>query len=159
GDEQNVKLAGRLGPLATGGRIDPNEIGIDLHLQAGPVAVAQVGQFEFAKAIAAKLEVSDKVTLDASMRGKLATLSIQAASDLTSNRVAFGDSFEKPAGTALTFGVDASRNGSEIGVSKATIVLGNLNLEATAIKFGGGSFSGKIDTNRFDIASLAKRVP
>jgi hypothetical protein len=159
GDEQNIKLAGRLGPLATGGRIDPNEIGIDLHLQAGPVAVAQVGELEFAKAITAKLEVSDKVSLDASMQGKLDALSIKAASDLTPNRVAFGDSFQKPAGTTLKFAVDASRNGSEVGVSKATIVLGDLNLEATAIKFGGGSFSGKIDTNRFDIASLAKLVP
>ena len=159
GDEQNIKLAGRLGPLATGGRIDINEIGIDLHLQAGPVAVAQVGQLEFAKAIAAKLEVSDKVSLDATVQGKLAALSIHGANDLTPNRVAFADSFQKPAGTTLKIALDASRNSSEIGVSKATIALGDLNLEATAIKFGGGSFSGKIDTNRFDIASLAKLAP
>ena len=159
GDEQNIRLAGRLGPLATGGRIDLYEIGIDLHLQAGPLALAQVGQFEFAKAIAAKLEVSDKVSLDATAQGKLAALSIHAASDLTPNRVAFGDSFQKPAGTTLKVAVDASRSGSEIGVSKATIVLGDLNLDATAIKFGGGSFSGKIDTNRFDIAALSTLAP
>src|SRR5215472_5234313 len=72
GDEQNVKLRGRLGPLATGGgRIDPDEIGIDLHLQAGPLALAQLGQLDFAKAIAATLEVSDKISLDATARGKL----------------------------------------------------------------------------------------
>jgi len=158
-DEQNIKLHGRLGPLIVVGRIDPNEIGIDLHLQAGPLAAAQVAQLEFAKAIAANLEVSDQVSLDATVQGKLAALSVHAASDLTPNRVAFGDSFEKPAGTTLRFAVDASRNGSDIGISKATIVLGDLNLDATAIKFGDGSFSGKIDTNRFDIASLAKLAP
>ena len=156
GEEQNIKLTGQLGPLATGGRIDPNEIGVDLHLQAGPLAVAQLAQLEFAKALAAKLEVSDKVSLDAAVRGKLAALSIRAASDLTPNRVGFGDSFQKPAGTTLKIAVDASRYGSELGVSKAAIVLGDLNLDASAIKFGDGSFSGKIDTNRFDIASLAK---
>jgi hypothetical protein len=159
GDEQNIKLSGRLGPLVTGGRIDPDEIGIDLQLQAGPLAVAQVGQLEFAKALAGRLEVSDKVSLDATVQGKLGALSIHAASDLTPNRVAFGDSFQKPAGTVLKVAVDASRTGTEIGVSKATIVLGDLNLDATEIKFGGGSFSGKIDTNRFDIAALAKLAP
>jgi len=160
GDEQNVKLTGRLGPLATGGgRIDPDEIGIDLHLQAGPLALAQLGQLDFAKAIAARLEVSDKISLDATARGKLAALSLHATSDLTPNRVTFGDSFQKPAGTTLKIAVDASRHGSEIGVSRATIVLADLNLDATAIKFGAASFSGKIDTNRFDIASLAALAP
>lgn len=159
GDEQNIKLTGQLGPLATGGRIDANEIPVDLHLQAGPLAVAPLAQLEFAKALAGKLEVSDKVSLDATVRGKLAALSIHAASDLTPNQVAFGDSFQKPAGTTLKFALDAARNGSELGVSKATIVLGDLNLDATAITLGGGGFSGKIDTNRFDLASLAKLAP
>src|SRR5262249_6307648 len=49
GDEQNLKLTGQVGPLATGGRIDPNEIGLDLQLQAGPLAVAQLAQLEFAQ--------------------------------------------------------------------------------------------------------------
>src|SRR5262249_26391249 len=55
--------------------------------------------------------------------------------------------------------VDAARDGAAMVLSQANLALGDLDLKATKIKFTGGIFSGRIDTNRFDIASLTKLAP
>jgi len=157
GNDQNVKLSGQVGPIISGGVIDANEIPLDVHLEAGPLELAEVR--EYAKSIPSKLEVSDKVSFDLTAKGKLGALSIQASSDLTPNQISFGDAFLKPAGTTLKIDVDATRNAAEVGVSRAKLALGDVDLTATGIKFERGTFSGKIDTNRFDIASLAKLAP
>jgi len=159
GDSQNIKLTGQVGPIATAAGIDVNAIPLDLHLQAGPLQLADIRKTAFARSIPPKLEVSDKISLDISAKGQVDAISIHAASDLTSNQISFGDSFQKPAGTTLKIDADANRNGTELGVSQAKVALGDLDLTATGIKIEGGVFSGKIDTNRFDIASLAKLSP
>ena len=159
GDSQNIKLTGQVGPIASGGRIDANMIPLNLHLEAGPFQLADIRKTEFARSIPPKLEVSDKVSIDLTAKGKVDAIVIHAASDLTSNQISFGDSFQKPSGTTLKVDVDANRTGSEMGVSQAKIALGDLDLTATRVKIEGGVFSGNIDTNRFDIASLAKLAP
>jgi uncharacterized protein involved in outer membrane biogenesis len=159
GDSQNVKLTGQLGPIASGAGIDVNAIPLDLHLQAGPFELAEIRKLEFAKTIPPKLEVSDKFSLDLTAKGEVAALSLHAASDLTSNQISFGDLFQKPAGTTLKVDFDANRKDTELGISQAKVALGDLDLTATGIKIVSGVFSGKIDTNRFDIASLAKLAP
>ena len=158
-DSQNVKLSAQVGPIAKAGRIDVNEIPLDLHLQAGPFRLADLRKTQFAKSIPPKLEVSDKVSLDLTAKGEVDALAIHGSSDLTSNQISFGDSFQKPAGTTLKVDVDANRTGTEMGVSQAKIALGALDLTATGIKIEHGRFDGRIDTNNFDIASLAKLSP
>jgi uncharacterized protein involved in outer membrane biogenesis len=159
GEDQNIKLSGKVGPLVAGSRIDPNQIPVDLGLTAGPFVLDQVRKLEFAKAIPNQLKVTDKVSLDATIKGKLDSLSIHGSTNLTPNQIAFGDSFQKPSGTKLRLDVDAVRDGSSFGVSQAQVALADLSLKATKIKFGGGNFSGRIDTNRFDIASVAALSP
>ncbi len=159
GEDQNVKLSGSAGPIATAGGIDPNEIPLDLKLQAGPVSLADARKVEFAKAIPTQLQVSDNVSVDAAIKGKVGAPDIQISTDLSSNQIAYGDSFQKPAGVPLKVDVDASRAGGSVAVSKAKVTLADLNLTATKIKLGAGTFGGRVDSNRFDIASLTRLSP
>src|SRR5208337_5617254 len=44
-------------------------------------------------------------------------------------------------------------------IAQANVQLGDLEAKASNIKMDGGKLSARIDTNRFDIASLARMVP
>jgi len=157
---QNVELSGQVGPLLSGAGIDVNAVPLDLSLKAGPFALADFRKFEqLQRALPAKLEISDSINFDATAKGRLDELHLHGATDLTSNQVSFGDSFIKPAGTALKVGVDGDREGSKVSIAVAQVTLDTLDLKATRIVFGGGNFSGRIDTNQFDIGSLAKLAP
>lgn len=159
GDDQNIKLSGQAGPLASGGAIDPKAVPIDLHLVAGPFSLAEMRKLEFAKSIPPKLQISDNVNLDATIKGKLDSLAIHESTDLTSNQIAFGDVFNKPAGTTMKVSLDAARQGTAMILSQANLALADLDLKATKVKFEGGNWSGRVDSNRFDIASLSKLAP
>jgi uncharacterized protein involved in outer membrane biogenesis len=159
-DNQNLKVSGDVGPVMTGGAIDVGALGLKLKLSAGPFALDKLRALPMlAKSIPPKLEVSDAVSLGGAVTGTLEALKIDVASDLTSNRIAFGDSFQKPSGVPLKISAQATRNGSAVGVSFAQVTLDELKLKATKITFGGGKFSGRIDTNRFDIGQIAKLAP
>jgi uncharacterized protein involved in outer membrane biogenesis len=159
-DAQNLKVTGDVGPVMTGGAIDVGALGLKLKLNAGPFALDKLRALPMlAKAIPPKLDVSDAVSLNGAVTGSLDALRIDVATDLTSNRVAFGDSFQKPSGVQLKVSAEATRNGSAVGVSFANVTLDDLKLKATKIAFGGAKFSGRIDTNRFDIAQIAKLAP
>jgi uncharacterized protein involved in outer membrane biogenesis len=157
---QNLELSGRVGPLLSGSSIDVNAIALDLSLDAGPFTMADFRKFEQARrAIPAKLDIAGAIGATATIKGPLDALKLHGATDLTSNQVSFGDSFIKPAGTALKASVDAGRDGSKLTIALAQVTLDALELKATKIAFGGGSFSGRIDTNQFDIGALAKLAP
>jgi len=159
GDEQNIDLSGEAGPIVSEGRIEPNEIPVDLKLTAGPFTLDQVQKLGMVKGIPPQLKISEGVKLQAAAKGKLDSMAFHAGTDLTSNGIEYGDSFRKPAGTAMKVQVDAARTGSAFAISNAKLALGELDLKATKIDFGGGRFSGRIDTNRFDIGSLAAMAP
>ncbi|MGH7781983.1 MAG: AsmA family protein [Candidatus Binataceae bacterium] len=159
-DTQNLELSGKVGPLLSGSSIDVNAVPIDLSLGAGPFGIADFRKFEPArKAIPVKLDITGGISVAATLTGRLDALHLHGATDLTSNQVSFGDSFSKPAGTALKIGLDADREGSKLAIAVAQVTLDALDLKATRITFGGGSFSGRIDTNQFDIGSIAKLAP
>jgi uncharacterized protein involved in outer membrane biogenesis len=159
-DEQNLKVSGDVGPVMTGGAIDTGAIPLTLKLGAGPFSLEKMRKLPMlAKSIPPKLDVSDTVSLNGAVTGTLDALKLHVAADLTSNRVAFGDSFQKPSSVPLKVSADATRTGSALGVSFANVTLGELKLKATRISFGGGKFAGRIDTNRFDIAQIAKLAP
>jgi len=157
---QNLELSGQVGPLLSGSSIDVNALPLDLKLTAGPFALADFRKIEQARrAIPAKLAITDTVSLTASVKGPLDALHIHGATDLSANQVSFGDLFVKPAGTVLKLEAAATRDGSKLDITLAQVTLDALDLRATKIAFGGGSFSGRIDTNQFDIGSLAKLAP
>src|SRR5581483_10639834 len=111
GDEQNIDLSGEAGPIVSEGRIEPNEIPVDLKLTAGPFTLDQVQKLEMVKGIPPQLKVSEGIKLEAGAKGKLDSMAFHAGTDLTSNGIEYGDSFRKPAGTAMKVQVDAARTG------------------------------------------------
>jgi uncharacterized protein involved in outer membrane biogenesis len=156
----NVELSGQVGPILSGSIIDVNAIPVDLKLAGGPLAMTDLRKLsQLSHAIPPKLAVSDTVTLDATIKGPVNALEVHGETDLTSNQVSFGDSFIKPAGTSLKLGVDARRDGSKFAVTLVKMTLDTLDLKATNITFGGGTFGGRIDTNRFQIGSMAHLLP
>jgi AsmA family/AsmA-like C-terminal region len=160
GDEQNFEASATAGPLMSDGSLNVGAMPIDLKAKIGPIALDQVRKLAIAsKAIPPKLSISDAVSLGLKASGRLDALNVTAASDLTKNAIAFGDSFNKPAGLPLKFSAIATRTGSQVAIKSAALTLGEMDLKAANLAFGGGKFSGRLDSNRFDIGSLAKLAP
>src|SRR5215475_552061 len=105
-DSQNLKLVGQVGPLTSAGKIDAAALPLDLKLTAGPVAMAAIRESSLGKSIPPKLEVSDAVSIEATLKGRLDALRIHADTNLSSNKIAFGDSFQKASGDTLKVSTD-----------------------------------------------------
>jgi len=158
-DEQNVDISGQVGPLISGAQFDVLQTPFDLHLKLGPIGLDALRKVEMAKdAIPAKLSITDPATLTADAKGKVNGLTVDVTSDLTSNAVGFGDTFSKPANVPLKFSGHATLTGSNLALDLAEVTLGDLDLKATKVSLGGG-FSGRIDTNRFGLGSVAEVLP
>ncbi len=159
-DQQNVNLNATVGPLMKDGVLDLNAIPLSAKLKAGPLVMSKLKALPMlAKAIPQQLTMPDPVTVEAEADGTVDSIKFKLSTDLSADRVAFGDSFNKPADVPLKITAEGSRTGSAINVAHADITLGDLELKATDIKVGGGQTSARVDTNKFDIASLGKVVP
>ena len=159
-DKQNFDLSATIGPLRKNGVLDVNAIPVSAKASVGPILLSQLKAIPMlAKSIPPKLTIPDPVSFDAAADGTVDSLKFNASSDLSSDAIAFGDSFNKPAGVPLKISAEGSRVGSAVNVALANVTLGDLAMKATKIKFGGGTESARIDTNRFDLASLAKVIP
>jgi len=80
---------------------------------------------------------------------------VQRVEHLSAAAIAFGDSFNKPAGVPLKISAEGSRVvGRQRGAPKRDAR--RPRDESDDIKVGGGTTSARVDTNRFDLASLAK---
>ncbi len=159
GDDQNVDVSGQVGPLSGTGALDLLQTPFDLHLKLGPVALDALRKVAMAgNAIPAKLSITDPFSLEAAAKGKPTELALDVSSDLTSNALGFGDAFNKPANLPLKISAHATVAGPILTIDPAEVTLSDLQLKATKVSPLGG-FSGRIDTNRFDLGSLAKVLP
>ncbi|MDB5107394.1 MAG: hypothetical protein JWM69_335 [Candidatus Binatus sp.] len=159
-DRQNVDLVATVGPVMKNGAIDVNAIPISAKIKGGPIDLARLKTIPIvAKSIPPNLTVEDPVNFDAQADGTLTALKFNAQSDLSGNRIRFGDSFDKPAGVALKISAQGTRTGSTVEVSHADLTLGEVNLKAGNIRVGGGQTSARIDSNSFDLAPIGKIVP
>lgn len=159
-DKQNFDLSATVGPLMKNGAIDVNAIPLSAKASIGPLALARLKTIPMlAKALPPQLSIPDPVSLEASADGTVDSIKFNVTSDLSSNAIAFGDAFAKPANLPLKISAQGSRTGSIIDVKLAQITLGDLEMKATNIKVGGATTSARVDTNSFDLASLAKILP
>jgi uncharacterized protein involved in outer membrane biogenesis len=159
-DQQNFDLSATIGPLINNGVIDVDAIPLSGNAKAGPILLSQLETIPMlAKAIPPKLSVSGPVAFDATADGTIQSIKFKVSSDLSAPAIAFGDSFNKPADTPLKISAEGSQTGSGVAVTLANITLGDLEAKATDIKVGAGTTAARIDTNNFDIGSLAKMVP
>lgn len=159
-DQQNVDISGSLGPLARDGALDVKNAGFKIKAKLGPILLARLRAIgALSKSIPEKLSMPDPVSLEATASGTPNDVTFHVESDLTSDRVAWGDSFDKPAAVTLKLSADGSRSGSVLKIAWAGVKLGDLDAKIQKIAIAGGNMSARIDTNRFDIGSLAKVVP
>lgn len=157
GGAPNVALKGMAGPLMSNGRIEPTEVPFDFSITAGPVLLDRLRNIaELRSRIPGRLSMPDPITLTATVTGTPRTISFLVKTDLTSSRLVYLGLFNKPGGTAFQISAAGTRQGDVLGISEAKIKLADLRARLSELSFGGDSWSAKVDTNRFDLAPLAK---
>ncbi len=160
GTTQNLSLNGSAGPLEHAGRLDVAATALDLNASVGPLTLATLKAIpQLVKALPAPLNLTGPVTIAAKIGGTVVATTFAVATDLTSNEIAWARSFDKPAGVVLKATADGARSNGEISVRAAAVTLADLDLKATNIVLKPGAASARIDTNRFDLAALAKLSP
>jgi uncharacterized protein involved in outer membrane biogenesis len=159
-DQQNFDLSATIGPLVSNGVLDIDAIPLTGNAKVGPILLTQLQTIPMlAKLIPPKLSVSGPLSFEAIADGNIQSIKFTVSSDLSAPAVAFGDTFTKPADTPLKVDAEGSQTDSGVAVTLANVTLGDLEAKATDIKVGGGTTAAHIDTNNFDIASLAKIIP
>ncbi len=159
-DQQNFDLSATIGPLINNGVIDVDAIPISATAKVGPILLTQLKTIPMlAKSIPPPLSISGPVSFDATADGTVQSIKFNVSSDLSAPAIAFGDSFAKPADTPLKISAEGSRTDAAVTVTLANITAGDLEAKATDIKIGHGTTAAHVDTNNFDIGSLAKMVP
>ncbi len=159
-DKQNFDLSATVGPLVNNGALDVDAIPLKGTAKAGPIDQTQLATIpKLAKSIPPKLSISGPLSFDAAADGTTGSIKFNVTTDLSASAIAFGNSFSKPADSPFKISADGTSTGSDVGMTIANIALGELEAKVTNIKVGGGTTAARIDTNNFDIASLAKMIP
>ncbi len=158
GEVQNVTIFGKVGPLLRGATFDTARIPVDLTVEAGPTTLDRVSKLaSVGSSIPAQLSLPDPVSIEGTIKGSLDRLALRAKSDLSQDRVAYGDVFNKPAGTAMTLDAKGEWAGGEFSITGAHLGLADLDLTASHVSLGNPP-SAKIDTDSFSLAMLSRTV-
>ena len=159
GDRKNLELSGTAGPIMKDGAIDAGAIPIALNATVGPLTLTQLKSVpQIAKSLPSGLALSDAVELKAKVSGTVDAIGFDAGSDLTSNRVVFAPSFDKPAGVPLKFTASGARTAGKLTVQQANLTLANLEAKLTDIAIAAGKVTARVDTNKFDLAPIASMI-
>ena len=159
-DQQNFDLSATIGPLINAGVIDIDAIPLKGTAKVGPIQQSQLATIPMiAKLIPPRLSISGPVSFDATADGTIQSLKFNVSGDLSALAIAFGDAFNKPADQPLKISADGTQTPDGVNLTLADLTLGDLDAKATNIKVGGGTTAARVDTNDFDIASLAKTIP
>jgi uncharacterized protein involved in outer membrane biogenesis len=159
-DKQNFELSATIGPLINNGLLDIDAIPLTGSAKAGPIDETQLATIPMlAKSIPPRLSISGPLSLDATAEGTSGAIRFKVTSDLSAPAIAWGNTFNKPAADSFKVSAEGARTGPDVGITAANVTLGDLEAKATNLKVGGGASSAHIDTNNFDIASLAKMIP
>ncbi len=159
GDHQNLAVSGTAGPIVKDGAIDTGAIPVNLDTSVGPLTLAQLKSVpELAKVLPHALVISDEVKLQAKVTGTVDALNFDAATDLSSNRVAYAPTFDKPAGTELKVAASGVRSAGSVVVQQASLTVGDLRAKLTDIVLATGRMSARVDTNRFDLGPIASLI-
>ncbi len=163
GTSRNFSLAGTVGPLMKNGIIDTAAVPLALSLDLGPLTMDQLQAIpQLAKALPPAVKITNPVSANLKLDGTTEALGFNLATDLTGNQVVYIGVLDKAAGVPLKLSAAGSRRSggpqTETEIQKAELTLGNLNLQAGQIRFGPGTVSARLNSNRFDLASLAKML-
>lgn len=159
GDHQNVNVSGTAGPMMQHGVIDAGTIPVTLDATVGPLVLAQLRSVpQLAKALPPALSFTDAVELTTRISGTVDALHFEAAGDLTPNRVVYAPTFDKAAGIPLKFTASGARTDGKLVVRQANLTLAKLEAKVTDIAIASGRVNARVDTNRFDLAPIARMM-
>ena len=154
---RNLSVGGTVGPLMRNGMLEVMDAPFSFNVIAGPILLDRLRDIpELRIKIPEKLSMPDPVTIKAKVKGTLRAAEVEVNSDLAATRLVYLGLFNKPAGTPFKISASAFRRDGVVGVSQATVKLADLKAHLTDIGFGHGSWTAKVDTNRFDLAPIAK---
>jgi len=159
GDEQNLKVSGRLGPLLRDGAIDAKRMAFALKISLGPLTLDRLRTLtQLRGKVPAKLSMPDPVSLQAKVEGTADSVNFDLSTDLTSGRIVYLGVFNKPAGVPLRLKATGARRDGTVSVSEANLTLADMEAKASKIVLGGGGFRARLDSNRFSLDALTKTV-
>ena len=159
-DQQNVDLSGTFGPLIHDGSLDAKNAPLSLEAKIDPLDLARVRAIgSLGKSIPEALSVPDPVSIAANLKGTPSLLEFHFESDLTGDRIAWADSFDKPASVTFKLSADGTRSDSGVQIAQAKVNLADLEATLSGVKVAGGAASARVDTNRFDIGAMGKMLP
>lgn len=162
GTSKNLTLNGTVGPLMKNGIIDTTAIPLALTAGVGPLTLADLRAMpQLASAIPATVRITNPVSATAKLTGTTQTLGFNLAADLTSNQVVYQGILDKAAGVPLKLTAAGTRTAgiqNKLEIQLAALTLGDLNLQAGQIQLGADTMSARLNSNRFDLASLGKMV-
>lgn len=160
GDRQNLTVSGTAGPLMRDGRIDAKSAALNLKARLGPLAFAQLRTIpQAAKALPPALKITGPIGATATIGGTAGAPRIDARADLTANEIAFPPKFDKPAGVALKAAIDGGLQDGHVQIAMANLTLADLQAKLSEIAVKPGAISARVDSNRFDLAPLARLAP
>ncbi len=154
---RNLSVLGTIGPLMRDGVLEVTDAPFSFNVTAGPILLDRLRDIpEFRTSIPDKLSMPDPITIKADVKGTLRAVGFEVNSDLDAARLVYLGLFNKPAGTPFRISASGFRRDGAVGVSQATVKLADLQAHLSDMNFGHGSWSAKVDTNRFDLAPIAK---
>ncbi len=160
GSARDVTLSGTVGPLLRDGRLDPDHLPFDLKTTLGPVTLAQLAALPHVAAILpAGLEVTNPLTLTATLHGDLRAFAFTSRGDFTANHLVYRDLLDKPAGFTAAIDLAGSREGRQIRLAAATLALGTLRARAADVLLTPARLTAMIDCDHCDLANLAAAIP
>jgi AsmA protein len=125
--EQNVRVAGTLGPL--GSPEAAASAPLDLRVDLGPLVVDRLKKIALiGDSIPAELSSPDPIALSVKLSGKLDALGTILSMDATDAAIAYGDQFKKPKGVRFKVDADVKRAKDAIDVSAFDLQLAKAQL-------------------------------
>jgi uncharacterized protein involved in outer membrane biogenesis len=158
-EKKNLDISGQVGPLMRQGAIESGAIPLNLTVTVGLLALAQVKALpQLAHAIPPELTISEPVSLDAKVAGTVDAMRFDVNGDLSASQVVYTGVLDKPAGMPFRFAASGARENGTVALRAAKLTLAAVNMTGADITLAGGKLSARLDTNRFDLAEVARLV-
>jgi len=159
GAHQDVAIGGKIGPLMQGGAINSSLIPLAVTATIGPIALARLRALpSIARLLPPELSIADPLSLDGRINGTLGALQFNSAGDLGANHVIYRDWIDKAAGVPFTLSLGGAFNENQIALNQLDLRLADLTVKATDIVLRKGKLAANLETNHFELASLAPIV-
>ena len=160
GDEQNFRIDGRVGPLASNGKLDLAAARLELAVAVGPLVPDRLRSLSSpANRILAAVSIPDPVSLKGRVAGSPGAPVLSLGGDLTQARASYGELFAKPSGVALKLDLRGEKRADGFSLSAAELTLASLHATGRDFTFAPGRITGDFQIDRFDLSPWSALLP